>query len=129
MGGVYNLLEAARQFRCQLFFPSSIAAFGPSTPRRRTPQVTIQRPTTIYGVTKVAGELLCDYYTRAALASTRAGCGCRGSSRIVAAPGGGTTDYAVEMFRAAAALRALHLLSGGGHASRHDVSCRTRSAR
>jgi nucleoside-diphosphate-sugar epimerase len=62
MGGVYNLLEAARQYRCQVFFPSTIGVFGASTPGERTPQVTIQRPTTMYGVTKVAGELLCDYY-------------------------------------------------------------------
>src|SRR5512139_709983 len=62
MGGLYNLLEAARQYRCQVFFPSSIGAFGPSTPRHHTPQVTTQRPTTMYGVTKVSGELLCDYY-------------------------------------------------------------------
>jgi nucleoside-diphosphate-sugar epimerase len=61
MGGLYNVLEAARQYRCQVFFPSSIGAFGPSTPREHTPQVTVQRPTTMYGVTKVSGELLCDY--------------------------------------------------------------------
>src|SRR5215470_442014 len=62
MDGLYNILEAARQYRCQVFFPSSIGAFGPSTPREHTPQVTIQRPTTMYGVTKAAGELLGDYY-------------------------------------------------------------------
>ncbi len=101
MGAVYNLLEAAREFRCQLFFPSSIAAFGPSTPRRRTPQVTIQRPTTIYGVTKLAGELLCDYYTRRFGVDAR-GLRLPGLISSAAALGGGTTDYAVEMFRAAA---------------------------
>ena len=57
MNGLYNVLEAARQSRCRVFFPSSIGAFGPSTPRDHTPQVTIQRPTPMYGVTKVAGEL------------------------------------------------------------------------
>jgi nucleoside-diphosphate-sugar epimerase len=62
MGGLQNVLEAASKARCRVFFPSSIAAFGPSTPRMSTPQVTIQRPTTIYGVAKVAGELLCDYF-------------------------------------------------------------------
>ncbi|RNJ49011.1 NAD-dependent epimerase/dehydratase family protein [Methylocystis hirsuta] len=101
MSGLYNVLEAARRFGCQVFFPSSIAAFGPSTPRRGTPQITIQRPTTIYGVTKVAGELLCDYY------ATRFGVDARGLRlpglvSSAAPPGGGTTDYAVEMFRAAA---------------------------
>ena len=60
MGGLYNVLEAARQCQCRVFFPSAIGAGGPSTPRDHTPQVTIQRPTTMYGVTKAAGELLCD---------------------------------------------------------------------
>ncbi len=64
MGGLYRVLEVARQNRCSVFVPSSIGAFGPSTPRDGTPQDTIQRPTTMYGVTKVAGELLCDYYHR-----------------------------------------------------------------
>jgi len=62
MGGFYNVLETARQCQCAVFFPSSIGAFGPSTPRDRTPQDTVQRPTTLYGVSKVAGELLGDYY-------------------------------------------------------------------
>jgi nucleoside-diphosphate-sugar epimerase len=97
MGGLYNVLEAARQYRCQVFFPSSIGVFGPSTPRDRTPQVTVQRPTTMYGVTKVSGELLCDYY------AARFGLDCRGLRfpgliSYAALPGGGTTDYAVEMF-------------------------------
>ncbi|MGD9543799.1 MAG: NAD-dependent epimerase/dehydratase family protein [Methylocystis sp.] len=104
MDGLYNVLEAARRFGCKVFFPSSIAAFGPSTPRRHTPQTTIQRPTTIYGVTKVAGELLCDYY------ATRFGVDVRGLRlpglvSWAAPPGGGTTDYAVEMFHSAARRR------------------------
>ena len=97
MGGLYNVLEAARQYRCQLFIPSSIGAFGPSTPRRRTPQVTIQRPTTMYGVTKVAGELMCDYYASRFGVDTR-GLRFPGLISYVAPPGGGTTDYAVEIF-------------------------------
>jgi nucleoside-diphosphate-sugar epimerase len=97
MGGLYNVLEAARQYRCQLFFPSSIGAFGPSTPRRHTPQQTIQRPTTMYGVTKVAGELLCDYYASRFGVDTR-GLRFPGLISYVAPPGGGTTDYAVEIF-------------------------------
>jgi nucleoside-diphosphate-sugar epimerase len=100
MSGLYNVLEAARRFGCKVFFPSSIAAFGPSTPRRRTPQETIQRPTTIYGVTKVAGELLCDYYANRFGVDTR-GLRLPGLVSWVAPPGGGTTDYAVEMFHAA----------------------------
>ncbi len=62
MGSLVNVLDTAVSHKCAVFTPSSIGAFGPSTPRENTPQVTIQRPTTIYGVTKVAGELLCDYY-------------------------------------------------------------------
>jgi nucleoside-diphosphate-sugar epimerase len=97
MSGLYNVLEVAREYGCQVFFPSSIGAFGPSTPRDRTPQVTVQRPTTIYGVTKVAGELLCDYYAQRFRIDTR-GLRLPGLISYVAAPGGGTTDYAVEMF-------------------------------
>jgi nucleoside-diphosphate-sugar epimerase len=97
MSGLYNVLEVAREYGCQVFFPSSIGAFGPSTPRDATPQVTVQRPTTIYGVTKVAGELLCDYYATRFGIDTR-GLRLPGLVSYVAAPGGGTTDYAVEMF-------------------------------
>src|SRR5690349_12191945 len=97
MGGLYNVLEAARQYECQVFFPSSIGAFGPSTPREGTPQVTIQRPTTMYGVTKVAGELLCDYYAGRFGVDTR-GLRLPGLISYAAPPGGGTTDYAVEIF-------------------------------
>jgi nucleoside-diphosphate-sugar epimerase len=97
MGGLYNVLEAARAHRCRVFFPSSIGAFGPSTPRDRTPQVTIQRPTTMYGVTKAAGELLCDYYADRFALDIR-GLRLPGLVSYVAPPGGGTTDYAVEIF-------------------------------
>ncbi len=97
MGGLYRVLEVARQNRCAVFVPSSIGAFGPSTPRVRTPQDTIQRPTTMYGVTKVAGELLCDYYHRRFGVDTR-GVRFPGIISWAAPPGGGTTDYAVEIF-------------------------------
>ena len=96
MSGLYNVLEVAREYRCQVYFPSSIGAFGPSTPRDATPQVTVQRPTTIYGVTKVSGELLCDYYAGRFGIDTR-GLRLPGLVSHVASPGGGTTDYAVEM--------------------------------
>ena len=97
MNGLYNMLEAARQYQCKLFFPSSIGAFGPSTPRDRTPQDTIQRPDTIYGVTKVAGELLCDYYHKRFGLDTR-GVRFPGLISYETEPGGGTTDYAVDIF-------------------------------
>jgi nucleoside-diphosphate-sugar epimerase len=97
MGSLYDVLEIARQAGCAVFFPSSIGAFGPSTPHDRTPQVTVQRPNTMYGITKVAGELLCDYYAQRFEVDTR-GLRLPGLISHVAPPGGGTTDYAVEMF-------------------------------
>jgi nucleoside-diphosphate-sugar epimerase len=100
MGSLYSVLEIARHHGCSVFLPSSIGAFGPSTPRDATPQDTIQRPTTMYGVTKVAGELLCDYYASRFGVDTR-GIRLPGLISHVAPPGGGTTDYAVEIFRQA----------------------------
>jgi nucleoside-diphosphate-sugar epimerase len=97
MGGLYRVLEVARENRCAVFFPSSIGAFGPTTPKDQTPQDTLQRPTTMYGVTKVAGELLCDYYHKRFGIDTR-GLRYPGLISHVAPPGGGTTDYAVEIF-------------------------------
>ena len=97
MGSLYRVLEVARQDGCAVFFPSSIGAFGPGTPPDQTPQDTIQRPTTMYGVTKVAGELLCDYYHQRFGVDTR-GLRFPGLISYVAPPGGGTTDYAVEIF-------------------------------
>ncbi len=100
MGSLYSVLEIARHHLCSVFLPSSIGAFGPTTPRDATPQDTIQRPTTMYGVTKVAGELLCDYYAHRFGVDTR-GIRLPGLISHVAPPGGGTTDYAVEIFRQA----------------------------
>ena len=104
MGGLYRVLEVARQQGCRVFFPSSIGAFGPGTPRDPAPQDTIQRPTTMYGITKIAGELLGDYY------SSRFGMDVRGVRfpgliSSVAPPGGGTTDYAVDIFAQAIRFR------------------------
>lgn len=98
--GTYCVLEVARELGLRVFVPSSIAAFGPSTPRHNTPQDTLQRPNTIYGVTKVTGELLCDYYHTRFGVDTR-GVRFPGLISHVTQPGGGTTDYAVEIFRAA----------------------------
>ncbi|MBM3436221.1 MAG: NAD-dependent epimerase/dehydratase family protein [Bacteroidetes bacterium] len=97
VNGVYNILEVARLYKCAVFFPSSIGAFGPTTPLDNTPQDTIQRPTTMYGVTKVAGELLSDYYYKRFGVDTR-GLRYPGIISNVTLPGGGTTDYAVEIF-------------------------------
>ena len=100
MGGLLNVLDAARSNKCSMFFPSSIGAFGPSTPLDGTPQDTIQRPESMYGVTKVAGELLCDYYFKRFGIDTR-GVRFPGIISNGTLPGGGTTDYAVEIFYAA----------------------------
>lgn len=97
MGGLLNALEVARQHNMQFFTPSSIGAFGPTTPKDHTPQLTIQRPTTMYGVNKVAGELLCDYYYHSFGLDTRS-VRFPGLISHVKEPGGGTTDYAVEIY-------------------------------
>jgi nucleoside-diphosphate-sugar epimerase len=92
-----NVLEVSRERSCALFTPSSIGAFGPGTPRDPAPQDTLQRPTTMYGITKVAGEMLCDYYALRFGVDTR-GVRYPGLISYVTPPGGGTTDYAVEIF-------------------------------
>jgi len=97
INGLYNVLEVARERDCAVFTPSSIGAFGPGTPLDNTPQDTIQRPNTMYGVTKVAGELLCDYYYKRFGVDTR-GLRYPGIISYETLPGGGTTDYAVEIF-------------------------------
>ncbi|MGX6979678.1 NAD-dependent epimerase/dehydratase family protein [Vagococcus elongatus] len=97
MDGLMNALEVARKSRMSFFTPSSIGAFGPDTPKEETPQDTLQRPTTMYGITKVAGELLCDYYHAKYALDTR-GVRFPGLISYETLPGGGTTDYAVEIF-------------------------------
>jgi len=97
IGGLMNLLELATEYKFALFTPSSIGAFGPTTPHDNTPQDTIMRPTSIYGVTKVAGELLCDYYHQKYGIDTR-GVRYPGIISNVTLPGGGTTDYAVDIY-------------------------------
>lgn len=97
MSGLYNVLEIAREYKMRVFWPSSIAVFGQSAPRVNTPQETVLIPGTMYGVTKVAGELLCNYYF------VRFGLDVRsvrypGIISSETPPGGGTTDYAVEIF-------------------------------
>lgn len=101
MEGLYNVLEVARQTGVErVFWPSSIAVFGPKTPKENTPQDTILSPTTMYGITKVAGELLCEYYHRRYGLDVR-GLRFPGIISSETPPGGGTTDYAVEIFYAA----------------------------
>ncbi len=100
INGLINVLETSRSQHCAVFFPSSIGAFGPQTPPLDTPQDTIQRPTTIYGVSKVSGELLCDYYQRRYRVDSR-GVRFPGLISYRTLPGGGTTDYAVDIFHAA----------------------------
>jgi len=97
IGSLINLLELAKEMNFALFTPSSIGAFGPTTPPDNTPQDTIMRPTSIYGVTKVTGELLCDYYYQRYGIDTR-GVRFPGIISNVTLPGGGTTDYAVDIY-------------------------------
>lgn len=100
VGGLYNVLEIARDKKCAVFTPSSIGSFGPTTPHIKTPQDTVQRPTTMYGVTKVTGELLSDYYAKRFGVDTRS-VRFPGLISYVTPPGGGTTDYAVDIYYAA----------------------------
>ncbi len=97
MGALVNSLRIAREKNCAVFTPSSIGAFGTSTPHKNTPQDTVMRPTTIYGVCKVSGELLSDYYYHKFGVDTRS-VRFPGIISYVTLPGGGTTDYAVEIY-------------------------------
>lgn len=97
MGGLKNILDLAVEFNLRIFWPSSIAVFGPTTPRENTPQHTICEPTTMYGVTKIAGELLCQYYYLKYNIDIRS-LRFPGLISYKAEPGGGTTDYAVAIF-------------------------------
>jgi len=97
VGGLMNCLEVAREYKVALFTPSSIGSFGPGTPMDHTPQDTIQRPQTMYGITKVTGELLSDYYYKKYGVDTRS-VRFPGIISNVTMPGGGTTDYAVEIY-------------------------------
>ena len=100
INGLLNVLEISREYQCAVFTPSSIGAFGISSPLDNTPQDTIQRPQTMYGITKVTGELLSDYYFNRFGVDTRS-VRYPGIISNETPPGGGTTDYAVEIFYAA----------------------------
>ena len=95
--GLLGVLEVAREHGCAVFTPSSIGSFGPTTPQEHTPQDTIQRPKTIYGISKVTTELLSDYYYNKYGVDTRS-VRFPGIISHVTLPGGGTTDYAVDIY-------------------------------
>jgi nucleoside-diphosphate-sugar epimerase len=95
--GLLNVLDVAHSHQCAVFFPSSIGVFGATTPKQNTPQDTIQRPSTIYGITKLTGELLCEYYYCKYHLDVR-GVRFPGLISYETLPGGGTTDYAVDIF-------------------------------
>jgi len=97
INGLYTVLEVARENNCSVFTPSSIGSFGPTTIKDHTPQDSPQRPSSMYGVTKVAGELLCDYYYHKFGVDTR-GVRYPGLISNKTPPGGGTTDYAVDIY-------------------------------
>jgi nucleoside-diphosphate-sugar epimerase len=97
MTSLEAVLEVARDQKCAVFTPSSIGVFGPESPRDPTPQDTVMRPRTVYGITKVAAELLSDYYHRRYGVDTR-GVRYPGLISYGAPPGGGTTDWAVDIF-------------------------------
>lgn len=98
--GLFNVLEVAREKQCAVFTPSSIGSFGDSTPKDKTPQDTVREPRTMYGVTKVTGELLSNYYHERFGVDTRA-VRFPGLISYVTPPGGGTTDYAVDIYYSA----------------------------
>ena len=100
MGGLFNVLEVARTMKCAVFTPSSIGVFGNNTPKDKTPQDTIRNPRTMYGVTKVSGELVSDYYNIRFGVDTRS-VRFPGLISYVTPPGGGTTDYAVDIYYSA----------------------------
>jgi nucleoside-diphosphate-sugar epimerase len=101
MNGLQNVLEVAREYEQRIFCPSSIAVFGPDIPKENTPQDVALNPTTVYGLTKVAGELLCDYYFNKYNIDIR-GIRYPGLISWKNRPNGGTTDYAVEIYFKAA---------------------------
>ena len=101
IGGLMDVLEVARELRCAVFTPSSIGSFGDNSPKDGTPQDTIQQPQTMYGVTKVTGELLSNYYFHKFGVDTRS-VRFPGLISYVTPPGGGTTDYAVDIYYYAA---------------------------
>lgn len=98
--GLWNILEVAREHGCAVFTPSSIGSFGLDTPKWKTPQDTIQRPRTIYGISKVTTELISDYYFNKYGVDTRS-VRFPGVISYVTPPGGGTTDYAVDIYYSA----------------------------
>ena len=121
--GLWNILEVARENHCAVFTPSSIGSFGLDTPHDMTPQDTIQRPRTIYGVSKVTTELLSDYYHHKYGVDTRS-VRFPGIISYVTPPGGGTTDYAVDIYYYAVRGERFTCPIKPRHTDGHDVHAR-----
>lgn len=100
MDSLIGLLDISRDEKLKLFWPSSIAVFGPSSPKKNTPQFTVMEPTTIYGISKLAGERWCEYYFKKYGVDVRS-LRYPGLIGYKTEPGGGTTDYAVDIFHEA----------------------------
>jgi nucleoside-diphosphate-sugar epimerase len=124
MQGLLNVLDIAKEEQVRkVYWPSSIAVFGPTSPKKNCPQQTIIEPTTVYGISKYAGEFWCNYYHH------RYGVDVRslrypGLISYKSGPGGGTTDYAIEIFQEAVEEKKIHLLFKKGYVPADDVHAR-----
>jgi nucleoside-diphosphate-sugar epimerase len=121
MNSLFNVLNLAKEKKIEkIFWPSSIAVFGPNTPKENTPQHTLMEPTTVYGISKQTGERWCSYYYEKFGVDVRS-VRFPGLISWKTQPGGGTTDYAVEIYGQAIKKKFLHMFPEQRHQAAHDV--------